>query len=125
MNDYHLVELCGGIATSQEGPLTSSLGRLHTRQVSNVNVNFVNVNVNMGCLQTRLMSLRLACQCLQRRQVLNVKVKVNVNVNVGQRPAASAHKISGDVNVFEISMSMSAEKTSVKSQCQRKSLAMR
>ena len=64
---------------------------------------------------------------------VNVKVKVNVyvnlnvkvNVNVGQRPAASAHKISGDVNVFEISMSMSAEKTSVKSQYQRISLAMR
>ena len=120
LNDSHLVELCGGIATSQEGPLTSSLGRLHTRQVSNVNVKFVNVNVNvnMGCLQTRLMSLRLANQCLQRRQVLNVNVKVNVNVNVGQRPAASAHKISGEVNVFEMSMPMSAEKTNVKSQCQ-------
>ena len=48
----------------------------------------------------------------------NVNVNVKVNVNVGQRPAASAHKISGGVNVYEISMPMSAEKTSVKSQCQ-------
>ena len=57
----------------------------------------------------------------------NVNINLNVNVNVGQRPAASAHKTSGDVHVFEISMPMSAGKISVKSQYanDNKSLAMR